>query len=559
MGRKRKTDVETPDQDAAAVATLEPPPLAPVIETALAPERVLSAARLWRDVPIPSIGHHPRLPNHRAEELHDEAKLQALADSIQREGRLLQPIMVTEAGSGWAGGKGQSNPEYLVVYGHRRLEACRRLGWRSIPAEVRPPMTDAQILLERAVENLHRQELNPMEEVRAVEQAVEAVGDVQEAARKLGQTLAWTRDRLMLGGKLAPATRRQALAGLLGIGHLRELAKISDHDEQGALADELTVDFEGTATRPTVEEVARSVQRSMQDLRKVGWALHLPFAGERPCDGCPSSTASDPELFGDGELRCTNATCYNHKRRTFEELARDVQQRLVKAKVFDPTKEQVAGHVAKVLAVAKGEPRGDVEAVNVGAISRTVKRGLKYHIPREELRGDGELAKAIKAYHQSLDVFKEQAASALAGACDRRPAFKLCLLGLNHRPEFRGATADDIGSVWGGDPRPPQPIEPLPTEVAKLVVAAAEENVSEVAAGLSFADLDSYSENIFDHLEAVELLLDTLVKRRIIKPITPLLTWGDFDPARVQPAPQPDAKPAKKTRTRKAAAAAAAE
>ena len=120
------------------------------------------------------------------EQLHDE-KTQELAESIQEHG-LLQPIVVTPGEEG----------TYDLVAGHRRIAAFRLLGKKSIPARVMD-IPEARVPMARLVENIQREDLNPLEEAKAIYRAMDRAKLTHEdMAEVLGKSRSWISNRLRL-------------------------------------------------------------------------------------------------------------------------------------------------------------------------------------------------------------------------------------------------------------------------------------------------------------------------------------------------------------------------
>lgn len=351
--RKAETTAVLDTQDPAQHAANTPD--APETSEAEQPQHDVPAIR-WIDVAAIALD----VPNHRHQSRHDAAALDKLAQSMREHG-LRQPILVCERPAA----AGNASVPYQLVYGHRRLAAAITLGWTQIKAEVREPLTREQLLVLRAVENLHREDLNVMEQVIAVEQVVEANGgDVARAAGELGQTTAWVQDRLYLG-RCGEHVRELALADLLLAGHLRELAKIGDEEDQLKVAlwacgggtwwqcsyrtmKELIKDVkekiegagQGEVRRQAVDAVRQQVAQVQRSLRGVPWVLGVPFEqqGLPACTGCAHNTATDATLFGDqedGPSHCMRRGCFEAKAKATEKAQRKLVQVLVKKKAAD--------------------------------------------------------------------------------------------------------------------------------------------------------------------------------------------------------------------------------
>ncbi len=159
----------------------------------------------------------------------DEAALGALADSIREVG-VLQPVLVRPAGDG-----------YELIAGERRWRAAQRVGLVRIPALVRE--TDDGAALEQAlVENLQRQELNPLEEAGAYQQLIEDFGLTHEqVAQKAGCSRASVTNTLRLLS-LPPSIQRLVRERQLSMGHARALLGTPDRAFQEQLAKQIPKD-----------------------------------------------------------------------------------------------------------------------------------------------------------------------------------------------------------------------------------------------------------------------------------------------------------------------------
>lgn len=172
----------------------------------------------------------------------DEASLQALADSIRQAG-VLQPLLVVE-----------TNGRYRIVAGERRFRAARMAGLDAVPCIVRD-FTPAEQMEAALIENLQREDLNPIEEAAAIKQFMEAFGYTQDqAAKKLGKSRPAVANSLRLLS-LPETVRQDVIAGRISAGHARVLAGIEDEKRQTALA-QLVV-LEGLSVRALEKLAAR--------------------------------------------------------------------------------------------------------------------------------------------------------------------------------------------------------------------------------------------------------------------------------------------------------------
>ena len=218
-----------PPSGSAPVEAPAPVPV-PVDEPAAVPGAV------FREVPVDAIRPNPKQPR----QVFDEDAQDELKTSI-REFGLLQPVVVREVGPG----------SYELVMGERRWRASRELELPTIPAIVRETADDA-MLRDALLENLHRAQLNPLEEAAAYRQLLDEFGTThEELAGKIGRSRSQVTNTIRLLNLPVPVQRRVA-AGVLSAGHARALLTLDDPDAQDALATRIVA--EGLSVR-TVEEL----------------------------------------------------------------------------------------------------------------------------------------------------------------------------------------------------------------------------------------------------------------------------------------------------------------
>lgn len=190
------------------------------------------------EVPPSAVTPNPRQPRGA----FDEQELEGLADSIRDMG-LLQPIVVRPLG----------DERYELIAGERRLRASKLAGLTSIPALVRRT-DDTDLLKEALVENIHRVQLNPLEEAAAYQQLLEDFDVTQEElATRLGKSRPTISNMLRLL-TLPPTVQRKVAAGVLSAGHAKAVLALEDRAAQERLADRIVA--EGLSVRAT-EEIAR--------------------------------------------------------------------------------------------------------------------------------------------------------------------------------------------------------------------------------------------------------------------------------------------------------------
>ncbi|MGS2618490.1 ParB/RepB/Spo0J family partition protein [Micromonospora sp. LZ34] len=218
---------------AAPPASLSAPEPAPARE-ALSP---VPGAR-FAEIPVDAIVPNPKQPR----QVFDEEALEELKTSIREVG-FLQPIVVRQL----------DDEKYELVMGERRWRAAQAVGRDSIPAIVRDTRDDA-MLRDALLENIHRANLNPLEEAAAYQQLLEEFGAThEELARRIGRSRPQISNTIRLLNLPAQVQRRVA-AGVLSAGHARALLSLEDAEAQEQLA--LRIVAEGLSVRATEEIVA---------------------------------------------------------------------------------------------------------------------------------------------------------------------------------------------------------------------------------------------------------------------------------------------------------------
>ncbi len=189
------------------------------------------------DIAISSIVANPKQPR----QVFDEQALEELTHSI-REFGVLQPIVVRERADG-----------FELIMGERRLRASEAAGRTSIPAIIRETADDA-LLRDALLENLHRAQLNALEEAAAYQQLLEEFGVThEELASRIGRSRSQVTNTIRLLNLPLPVQRRVA-AGVLSAGHARALLGLSDQEAQEELATRIVA--EGLSVRATEELVS---------------------------------------------------------------------------------------------------------------------------------------------------------------------------------------------------------------------------------------------------------------------------------------------------------------
>lgn len=221
--------------EAVPASVADPQAAAPVeIEPVLSP---VPGAR-FAEIPVDSIVPNPKQPR----QVFDEEALEELKTSIEEVG-FLQPIVVRQL----------DDEKYEIVMGERRWRAAQEVGRETIPAIVRDTRDDA-MLRDALLENIHRANLNPLEEAAAYQQLLDEFGAThEELARRIGRSRPQISNTIRLLNLPAQVQRRVA-AGVLSAGHARALLSLDEPEAQEQLA--LRIVAEGLSVRATEEIVA---------------------------------------------------------------------------------------------------------------------------------------------------------------------------------------------------------------------------------------------------------------------------------------------------------------
>ena len=229
---------------ATAVASL-PEPSAPTVETPL------------NELPVTSLKPNPRQPRHHI----DERALQELEASIRAQG-ILQPLLVRPAGD-----------HYEIIAGERRFLAAQRAGLRQVPVVIRD-LADEQVLEAALVENLQREDLDPIDEALGYQALIEDLHYTQErVAERVGKDRSTVTNALRL---LALPQDVQDLVsrGTLSAGHGRALLPLPSVEDVRAAAK--YVQTMGFSVRKTEAFIARKLKRRIQARRRNATAGLAP-------------------------------------------------------------------------------------------------------------------------------------------------------------------------------------------------------------------------------------------------------------------------------------------
>ena len=211
-----------------------------LIPTSIMPTEIKTASGVVTanrdEIDLNNISANPKQPRT----VFDEDQLTELALSIKEVG-LLQPPVVRAIGNG----------KYQIIMGERRFRAAKLAGLKSIPVIIRQT-TDDQLLREALIENIHRSQLNPLEEGAAYQQLLNDFSYTHdELAAKLSKSRPVITNTMRLLN-LPPSVQRKVAAGVISAGHARALLSLTDEKEIENLANRIVA--EGLTVR-AVEEI----------------------------------------------------------------------------------------------------------------------------------------------------------------------------------------------------------------------------------------------------------------------------------------------------------------
>jgi len=208
----------------------------------------------YGEIPIDAIRPNPRQPRT----VFDDDELAELVHSIREIG-VLQPVVVRPIPAGQAaeadgdGGQPGEQAAYELIMGERRWRASKEAGKATIPAIVKET-DDDDLLRDALLENLHRSQLNALEEAAAYQQLLEDFGCTHdELAGRIGRSRPQISNTLRLL-KLPPLVARRVAAGVLSAGHARALLALEDGGQMERLAQRIVA--EGLSVRNVEEIVA---------------------------------------------------------------------------------------------------------------------------------------------------------------------------------------------------------------------------------------------------------------------------------------------------------------
>ena len=344
--------------------------------------------------------------NYREKTAQRAKEVEALATSIALLG-LLQPIGLVAVGK-----------KYELVFGEKRLDAVRSLGWEEIPAMVFASVGEAENYKRQLAENVQRSNPSPVEDATALallldNEAQAKTGKpyssspkpirdecVASVAAAMGVSETWVRDRAYIA-RLSDSVRDMVAAQTLPLSHAREIAKVLEHGEQEAIAKLVCAGAKDE--RPASIDVVRELcSRKILSLRQVPWILSEPFAGRPACSECPHNAANDPQLFGESEPACANRECFAAKRRECAKVVRHATDAVI---------ADIDANKAKHRSIQEHKPAYILHSALVGSVQSAIaiREGTEA-IAEEAAKGGGVMTR------------KEQEARAIRKEAERQYA-----------------------------------------------------------------------------------------------------------------------------------------
>ncbi|MEC8405699.1 MAG: ParB/RepB/Spo0J family partition protein [Actinomycetota bacterium] len=250
-----------PTEDASSTGNERPPASTPkqarteVVESTPAQSASLATNQsatdqgaVYAEIPVDALQANPRQPRT----VFDEESLAELTLTITEIG-LLQTVVVSRTADG-----------YELIAGERRQRACQEAGMSTIPAIIRTT-DDTEMLREALLENLHRADLNPLEEAAAYSQMLADFGCTQEElATRIGRSRPQVTNTLRLL-KLPTSVQTKVAAGVISAGHARALLSLDSPEQMEAMAQRIV--SEGLSVR-SVEELVLVGDPSKEDKKR---------------------------------------------------------------------------------------------------------------------------------------------------------------------------------------------------------------------------------------------------------------------------------------------------
>ena len=266
-----------------------------------------------QNIPLISISASPLNPR----KTFDQHGIEELAENIKRQG-LLQPITVrpvyTDVLDGETREVVSSATSYEIVCGERRYRAVSLTGSETIPCIVRE-MTDDEAFDAMITENLHRKDVDPIEEAFAFAELVKRGNSVEEIAARFGKSVKFVRERIKMAD-LLPEMKVWVSKGLMNIGAAIHIAKLTEEDQQrfmeqfGPDEDDDLEDLEPI----TKEDAVDFTDNLFKRIASADWEEGFAEGCGCVCEMCEFNSANEGCLFNELKVAKEDACCTNRER-----------------------------------------------------------------------------------------------------------------------------------------------------------------------------------------------------------------------------------------------------
>ncbi len=265
------------------------------------------AAQAELEVSPAAIAPNPWQPRRE----FDDSAIEELANSIREHG-IIQPLIVTRSGDG-----------YQLIAGERRLRAAKKAGLEKVPVVVRESMPNETTLALALIENIQREDLNPMEEAHAYEQLHEEFGLTQEEiSKRVGKERSTVANALRLL-RLPEGVQSMVAGGQLGMGHARALLGLDDRERQLRLARRAV--SEGLSVRQVEAAVAEAPEEKRKGKKEKPKDVFTRDAEEKLMQSLRTRVEIDRKRRG-GTIR-VQFSSEEELIRLFDELSRNGRKR----------------------------------------------------------------------------------------------------------------------------------------------------------------------------------------------------------------------------------------
>jgi len=265
-------------------------------------------------IPVNLLAPSPTNPRKK----FDSASLEELAGSLKRHGQIA-PIVARPHPAGtpdWLAQQGR--PLYEIVAGERRWRAAGLAAMTHVMVMVRD-MTDFEVIEVQVIENLQREDLDPLDEANGYRallskgNTLQGYGSVDELAARIGKSRRYVYNRLKLID-LCPAGKAALAEGTLAVGIAQLVAALPDQDQQAKAVERMLIGYGGEpfTYRTALDFLTRNY---MLRLEKARFDIKATYTTAGPCGACNKRSGAHADLFADatGGDMCQDAKCFEAK------------------------------------------------------------------------------------------------------------------------------------------------------------------------------------------------------------------------------------------------------